>query len=44
MTASTFAQDLVVCQAAGMNDFVAKPVDIRSLAAALARWLPLPAA
>ena len=40
MTASLFDQDWANCLAAGMNDFVAKPVDIFALARTLARWLP----
>ncbi len=42
MTASVFEQDQATCRAAGMNDFVAKPVDIFALARTLARWLPGP--
>lgn len=37
MTASTLAQDQGACQAAGMDDFVAKPVRKEELAAALRR-------
>ena len=39
MTANAFVDDRRACLAAGMNDFVAKPVDPQHLYATLDRWL-----
>lgn len=40
LTASATDQDRDRCLAAGMDDFVAKPLHIRDLTAVLHRWLP----
>ena len=40
MTANAMKSDLEACLAAGMNDYVTKPIDRTVLAATLRRWLP----
>jgi len=39
-TAGVFAAERELCKAAGMSDFIAKPIDVDELAAVLTRWLP----
>ena len=41
MTANAFAENRLECLAAGMNDFVAKPVNPEALFRVLLKWLPV---
>ncbi|MEI6558189.1 MAG: hypothetical protein WCO00_07250 [Rhodospirillaceae bacterium] len=40
---ATFDEDIECCRAAGMEDFLAKPIDPAQFYAALSRWLRAPA-
>jgi two-component system, sensor histidine kinase and response regulator len=44
LTANAFDEDRQECLAAGMNDFIAKPLDVHAFHATLLRWLGTPGA
>ena len=44
VTADAMPSDRDRCLQAGMNDYLAKPVELHQLSAMLAKWLPAPAA
>ena len=39
LTANAFDEDRLACEAAGMNDFIAKPMNVNTLYGSLLRWL-----
>jgi CheY-like chemotaxis protein len=39
LTANAFSDDVAECFAAGMSDYLAKPVEVAKLHACLLRWL-----
>jgi signal transduction histidine kinase/CheY-like chemotaxis protein len=41
MTANAMAGDRELCLAAGMNDYIAKPIAIQDLTAIIGKWLPV---
>lgn len=39
MTANAFAEDVQAAKTVGMNEHIAKPIDMKALAKTLNRWL-----
>ena len=39
MTANAFAEDVLAAKTVGMNEYIAKPLDLKNLARTLNRWL-----
>jgi CheY-like chemotaxis protein len=44
LTANAFDDDRLACKAAGMNDFITKPMNVNTLYSALLKWLDWAAA
>ncbi|RDH85715.1 MAG: hypothetical protein DIZ80_01960 [endosymbiont of Galathealinum brachiosum] len=40
MTANIFEEDRLACEKAGMNDFIAKPIELDNLFSTIIKWLP----
>ena len=40
MTANAFAEDVYAAKTAGMNEHIAKPLDLSTLARILKKWIP----
>lgn len=40
MTANAFAEDVHAAKTVGMNEHIAKPLELKTLAKTLNRWLP----
>jgi CheY-like chemotaxis protein len=43
MTANAFAEDRELCMAAGMDDFIGRPVESETLLSSVMKWLEVPA-
>ena len=41
MSANAFAEDIQLSLAAGMNEHISKPIDLKKLEESLCRWLPI---